>query len=198
MGGIGSGGWYRWQRRKTLEECRVLNVRDLKNQDLLRQGCTGSLSWLRGRETTGSVSFRYDEPWLILSYTYDDRGVPQSNHTESILLEWTPCNYGGSRPWFGCPACGRRVVALALHRSRFLCRQCHKLPYKSQMEARIDRVIRRARKIRKKVGASSDELPEPLWDKPKGMHERTFARYAAEYPEILDEFGTYVRTRFGL
>jgi hypothetical protein len=198
MGGVGSGTWYRWKKRKTLEECHVLNVRDLKNQDLLRQGFTGSLSWSRGGKTTGSVSFRYDEPWLILSYTYVDRDVSQSNHTESILVEWTPCNYGGSRPWFGCPACGRRVVALALHRTRFLCRQCHKLPYKSQMEAQIDRVIRRARKIRKRVGASSDELPEPLWDRPKGMREKTFVRYAAEYAEILDEFDTYVRTRFGL
>ena len=68
----------------------------------------------------------------------------------------------------------------------------------SQMEARIDRVIRRARRIRKRVGASSDELSEPLWDRPKGMHEKTFSRYAAEYGEILDEFEAYVRTRFGL
>ena len=195
MGGVGSGNWYRWQRRKTLEECHVLNVRDLKNQNLLRQGSSGSLSWLRAGEKIGSVSFRYDEPWLILLYTYADRDASRSSSTESILVEWTPCNYGGSRPWLGCPACGRRVVALALHRTRFLCRQCHKLPYKSQMEARIDRVIRRARRIRKKVGASSDELSEPLWDRPKGMHEKTFSRYAAEYSDILDEFNAYVRTR---
>jgi Transposase DDE domain len=30
------------------------------------------------------------------------------------VLEWTPCNYGGARPWFLCPmdGCRRRVAVL--------------------------------------------------------------------------------------
>jgi hypothetical protein len=39
----------------------------------------------------------------------------------------------------------------------------------------MSRMMRKARKIRNKLGADSD-LSEPIWEKPKGMHWRTFDR----------------------
>jgi hypothetical protein len=60
-----------------------------------------------------------------------------------------------------------------------------------------DRLIRKARKIRKKVGAS-DDLQEPIWQKPKGMHQKTFGRYANEDKAITDEISEYIKAKFQL
>jgi hypothetical protein len=49
------------------------------------------------------------------------------------------------------------------------------LPYSSQRETYTHRMMRKARKIRQRLGASSN-LFEPVWDKPKGMHWTTFER----------------------
>ncbi len=59
------------------------------------------------------------------------RGLPW------IGLEWTPCNYGGSRPWFMCPGegCGRRVAILYGPTLPLLCRLCRNLVYESQRRA---------------------------------------------------------------
>ena len=62
---------------------------------------------------------------------------------------------------------------------------------------RIDRLIRKARKIRKKVGAS-DDLQEPIWRKPKGMHKKTFDRYAYEDEAITNEINAYIKAKLQL
>jgi len=62
---------------------------------------------------------------------------------------------------------------------RFLCRHCYRLPYGSQNETFIDRMMRKARRIRQRLQASTD-LTEPVWRKPKGMHRKTFDRLVRE------------------
>ncbi len=50
-------------------------------------------------------------------------------------LVWTPCNFGGFRPWFVCPGegCGRRVAILyGPGQGQMLCRHCRNLNYASQ------------------------------------------------------------------
>jgi hypothetical protein len=29
---------------------------------------------------------------------------------QRVPLLWTPCTFGGARPWFGCPRCAKRVA----------------------------------------------------------------------------------------
>ncbi len=55
-----------------------------------------------------------------------------------IHLEWTPCAFGGSRPWFLCPGegCGRRVAILYGPTFPLLCRLCRDLAYASQSTRR--------------------------------------------------------------
>jgi hypothetical protein len=48
---------------------------------------------------------------------------------EHFAREWTPCNYGGARPWWTCPECGRRCAIVYGH--PFACRRCANLAYKS-------------------------------------------------------------------
>lgn len=48
---------------------------------------------------------------------------------------------------------------------------------------RVDRLIRKARKVRALVDAS-DDLQEPIWRRPKGMHRKTFDRLVGQYDAI--------------
>ncbi|MDP9478069.1 MAG: hypothetical protein M3R38_20705 [Actinomycetota bacterium] len=103
-------------------------------------------------------------------------------------LAWTPCNFGGERPWFVCPGKGcDRHVAILYGPGRLLCRQCRDLAYESQREDRIDRAKRRAEKARSR-------LP-PSGLRPKGMHHATFQKLARDYWEALEEHEACVQER---
>jgi hypothetical protein len=84
---------------------------------------------------------------------------------------------------FRCPAngCGQRVALLYLGGAGiFACRHCYRLAYPSQRESADDRAIRRAGKIRERLGWQAG-IANPCGDKPKGMHRDTFNRLSAEY-----------------
>ena len=99
---------------------------------------------------------------------------------ETVPLEWTPCNFGGGRPWFLCPGagCGQRVAVLYGPGRYFLCRHCYDLGYESQRENKMHRALRKAQKIRERLGGTAN-MTEPFPEKPKGMHWRTYERLCA-------------------
>lgn len=191
MGGVGSGTWCRWSKRKTLEECHRIDVRFMYKRGLLKEGMAGSLSWTTRGEPSGSISYRSYDGSLLLSYLLTSGDSKPEQINDQIQVEWTPCNYGGRRPWFRCPSCIRRVMVLARQGRMFRCRKCQQLSYGSQTEMRADRLIRKARKIRALVGAS-DDLQEPIWRKPKGMHRKTFDRLSQKDRIISAKIDSFV------
>ncbi len=78
--------------------------------------------------------------------------------------------------------CGRRVVVLYEPGRYFLCRCCYDLRYESQREDRTHRALRRAQKIRERLGGSAN-MTEPFPEKPKGMHRKTYGRLWLEHHE---------------
>ncbi|MEW8342151.1 MAG: hypothetical protein AB2708_20080, partial [Candidatus Thiodiazotropha taylori] len=60
----------------------------------------------------------------------------------------------------------------------YRCRHCHNLPYRSQNESELDRLIRKSRKLRRRL-SSTENLNEPVMREPKGMHHSTFYRLAS-------------------
>jgi hypothetical protein len=122
-----------------------------------------------------------------LSYSRGSEGRKE-DVCYAIPLSWTPCNFGGSRPWFDCPGvvnevpCGRRVAKLYLKGRYFLCRHCQDLGYSSQQEAQWHATLRRCQRIRQKLGGTAN-MTEPFPGKPKGMHLRTYLRLAWEVRE---------------
>ncbi len=88
------------------------------------------------------------------------------------LIE-SACNYGGVRYWFKCPLCNTKRSRLYLHNQDIKCRNCVGIPYQSQNETKSDRLMRRARSARRKLGANNNLL-HPLNGKPKGMHWKTY------------------------
>lgn len=104
MGGFGSGD--RWDKKGTVEDYRRLDVRKLHREHGIKIGS-----------------------WITAHYEWRGEQVAQE-----IYFDWTPCNYGGHRPWLICMHCGRRVAVLYL-RIKFACRHCHDLTYRSCQES---------------------------------------------------------------
>jgi len=111
-----------------------------------------------------------------------------------VLLSWTVRNFGGERPWFVCPGagCGRRVALLYGPGRYFLCRHCYDLRYESQREDKTHRALRRAQKIRERLGGSAN-MTEPFPEKPKGMRWSTYERLWFEHHEAEMEQLTGMR-----
>ena len=189
MGSMGSGNWYRFDKKTTTEECHDVDVRYLHREDLLKPGHRFSLRWSRaGRETgsVGGVVSGEGRPERI-TLLYRHRCAPGAeweNVQEPVSLEWTGCNFGGERPWFVCPGarCGRRVAVLYGPGRYFLCRHCYDLAYESQRENGMHRALRRAQAIRVRLGGSANKT-KPFPEKPKGMHWKTYERLWWEHHE---------------
>ena len=78
----------------------------LLRQGLLRGGVHARWSWTHCEEVA-FVEMLVGLGLLHLEgvdYRYEAREI---NHTVSTTS--TPCHYGGTRPWFLCPNCGRRA-----------------------------------------------------------------------------------------
>jgi len=205
MGGPGSGEWYRWKSTETtLDEVHRLDVRWLYRHGYLQRWAQGVLTWHRGDHETGAVGVAVEDGCLVLAYRVKASSGDWEPVRQVLDLDWTPCHYGGQRPWFRCPGCQRRVAVLCLDGKWFLCRYCYGLSYGSQRETAQDRHYRKIRKIRDRLGASHN-LMESIWpwNKPKGMHWRTWERLRAQEEQahrlvLADLEGALARLRRGL
>lgn len=178
MGGFGSG---RQGGSSCTTDMRALDVRAVQRLGMLTPGAAGVLKWSRNGAPCGAIRIEAGVCGVTLDYR---RASLDADDWEAmrypVLLTWTPCNFGGRRTWWRCPAagCGRRVAVLYGGRV-FACRQCHQLAYRCQREADDDRATRRADKLRDRLGWPGGIL-HGNGGKPKGMHWRTFERLQAE------------------
>jgi len=182
MGGVGSGNWYRFDKKSTTGECHSVDVRYLHREGLLKSGNWFSLRWSRAGRETGSIRGAVEgndrpERMLLLYRHRSGPGDEWEDVHEPVSLEWTACNFGGERPWLVCPGagCGRRAAIVYGPGRYFLCRRCYDLIYESQRENGMTRALRRAQKIRERLGGTANMM-EPFPEKPKGMHWSTYER----------------------
>jgi hypothetical protein len=99
-----------------------------------------------------------------------------------IQINWSPCRFGGERPWLACSVvksngvfCGRRCSKLYGAGRLFACRHCYRLAYASQQYSGRHRHLLKAQRIRMRLGGTAN-LSHPFPDNPKGMHWRTCDR----------------------
>lgn len=174
------------------DPCRTLDIRRLARAGDLqpdcrsfRQGGAGEEAWQLALQTD-----RADEdgrPNLLTVIPLVHRGEPAGSVGEAVKIAWTPCTYGGARPWFICPgpmgdpACGRRTAILYLPIGRaggWCCRSCLRLRYLSTVESERLRNIGQLGKLYARLGGA-EWLHGPLPDKPRGMHLETYERILA-------------------
>lgn len=112
----------------------------------------------------------------------------------TLPLAWTDCNYGGRRPWWRCPSCGRRCAVLLRRGGRYACRSCHGLSYRSQRCKKdlfpVEKAERRLARISKRLGldcqAKGELKNHPPQQRPVGMHRRTYERLSQEWWEAWE------------
>ncbi len=187
MGGIGSGrNWY-YGAKETTDYYHELDVRRWQRDELLIPGRAFGWQWTRNGETIASIQVRVETDQVILTYRHQSGGRDWKDESYPIRLDWTACNFGGRRPWFICPAigCGQRV-AILYGGGIFACRHCYQLAYPSQRETSDHRAIRRADRIRQRLGWEPGIL-RGNGSKPKGMHNHTFERLTAKHEAFVSE-----------
>ena len=191
MGGIGSGRRFQ-HRGPNLEEVPRLDARALKRSGLFDQSSSnGSIKWANPGLPEAAVEYVYTDSTLSISYAVKAHQAPSEAVSERIFIDRTACNYGGTRTWFRCPNCNARKAILYCASKRFLCRQCYGLNYSCQNEVYADRMIRKARKLRSKLGASMD-LQTPISERPHGMYKTAFERLVRkDQDNISSVIGAY-------
>jgi hypothetical protein len=110
-----------------------------------------------------------------------------------IRVEYTPCRFGGSRPWWRCPGCHSRRGVLYEKDHRFRCRRCLGLAYRSQRTSKLDRAAERARRLHIRLGGSGrldDRVPNVP---PPGMHSRTYFAAVMEYVAARNQVSELMR-----
>lgn len=178
MGGYGSG---RSGYKQKAEDCRSLDVNRLHREGCLTAGSQGNWVWSRDGEEVARIGYKAEDGKLVLDYCFRQYGGEWEPITQVVWLTFKDCHYGNQRPYFRCPGvingrhCGRRVGKLFSGGRYFLCRHCYRVGYSSQSEARYDRMLRRANKLRMALGG---EPGTAHWiaPKPKGMWQRTYQR----------------------
>jgi hypothetical protein len=183
MGGAGSGR--RWgSGRDTTNRFLRLDVRWLNRSGFLRPGRLGTVNWSRGGgEPSASIGLSAGADHVTLEYRQRSGGGEWVAMRYPVRLDWTACHLGGRRPWFLCPAagCGRRV-AILYGGAVFACRRCLRLAYACQSEDAASRAIRRADRLRDRLGWQSGII-NPAGGKPKWMRWRTFDRLVVQHEE---------------
>lgn len=169
MGGFNSG---RHGGKSTTNGINQLDVRKWQRDGLLTPGTRFNSTWSRNGRDTGSISVIVNTGSVSLIYRHG--GDSGQDVSCPVLIDWTPCNYGGQRAWWQCPCCGRRV-ALLYAGKMFACRHCQQLAYASDGVAKDDKPYSRADKLRKRLGWCAG-VANPPGNKPRGMHWQTYLR----------------------
>ena len=146
----------------------------------------------------GSIQVRTESDRVILSYRQRSGGGEWKDERYPVRLSWSPCTYGGQRAWFLCPAagCGRRVAVL-YGGDIFACRHCYRLAYPSQRETADDRALRRADRIRARLGWEPGILNGD-GSKPKWMRWRTFQRLSTKHGAFVGASLAGLAQRLGI
>ncbi|MBA7480479.1 hypothetical protein ES707_15940 [subsurface metagenome] len=135
-------GRYYYSKKDTVDSHKSIPIKFLKQHGHLVGYSSGGISWTRGGEKTGSVSYEVDimhpgDEYIRFKYTTTIRATGEKiDQDYKVRLVSTKCNYGGQRWWFICNYCKRRVGVLYIGDSDFACRHCYNLTYESRNESR--------------------------------------------------------------
>ncbi len=160
-------------KRQLVGSRNSIDIRGLVRAGLRSPGDALTAKWhssLYGEQTGSALATLLDAERLHI--VHFNANMP----AEVLDLTYTRTAFGGKRAWFVCSklGCGKRVAILHATSKGLRCRHCTHLAYGSQVEQPYDRSLRAARRVRYRLGGSSNLL-EAFPDKPKGMHQTNYA-----------------------
>jgi hypothetical protein len=124
---------YAYGGKPTIESCRSIDVLDWHRRGYLQSPSWFSWAWTRDGERVASINVQTERRCVTLKYRSRSYGEDWSDVEQRVSIAWTPCRFGGERPWFACSVasngvyCGRRVTKLYDAGRLFACRHCYRL-----------------------------------------------------------------------
>lgn len=171
----------RWAKKETTDAYLALDMTAFSKAVDLTTLCAGAWQWTYSSGCQSSISYTVrPNEGVWLSYTANGESFDYL-----VSIATTTPNYGGVRYWWLCPHCQRRVRIL-YGGQLFLCRTCHNLTYETTQQAGdlFTSIDNRLYFIRRKLQGKWHILHGP-GEKPKGMHNATYGRWAREYFNLL-------------
>ena len=181
MGGTGSGRKPGHGARKMTKDALPLAINRLARLKLLAPENSQYWSWSVRDRAVERITVNIEPDGMTVSCRLKNSGLDSK---QWVGTQTTPCTLVGHRYWFTCPRCDRRVAILYRLNRAFACRHCQNLTYASQWESLGDRAIRRADKIRARLGWVPG-IAHASGIKPAGMHWRTYLRLRAEHDALV-------------
>jgi hypothetical protein len=109
----------------------------------------------------------------------------------SVSVVWDTPMEGVARPWFVCPACGRRCRLVYLC-DPIACRKCLRLDYASRHLYRRTPAVHRVARLRRKLGADPRPfapLPPRRPGRSRAYHEKLVAMIHDEEMKLAEHLG---------
>ena len=163
-----------WSDRKTVEECKSIDIPWLNRYGYFCGLKTGGMEWKNAfGKVISSIGIQVSvddsnpgENYLRLFYTQTTNSTGEKTELDyKAQLVTTPCNFGGIRYWFICPLvadgkpCNRRVAKIYLPPGSkyFGCRHCYNLTYKSckEHDKRFDAIMKHPELLMEYVNSDS-------------------------------------------
>jgi hypothetical protein len=184
-----SRGGHNWRGAGTVEVSRSLDVMKLARADYLSDGRFGTWRWTYANGTTATIDLQGGRREIILNYRVRSDGEEWHPIRQPVPIRWTPCCFGGERPWFVCNVsangvyCGRQVARLYGAGRLFACRHCYRLGYTVQRIRPMDQAHHHLARLHRKLSADyhSPKMPRP--PKPKWMRWKTYSRLVQKIEE---------------
>lgn len=121
---------------------------------------------------------------------------PGNQWRDTLELIRVRSGFGGSRAFWLCPICGRRVRYLYFKDWRFVCRGCAALNYRSQQRTRdsINHYRDGLKLAREKLGWEPPgwvvpmDFPNLTPPRPRYMHEHTYQQHLAQFRQYQQAY----------
>jgi hypothetical protein len=200
-----SRGGHNWKGGGTVDACRRLDVMRLSRAGYLCGSQRRSWGWSSSNGSKPWIQIHGGRDAIILEYRVKSGSEDWQSVNQQVPIQWTPCRFGGERPWFICAVhangvyCGRRVAKLYDVGKLFACRHCYRLGYQSQRGDRMDQAHHRLKRLHEKLGADYDDPEMPPPPKPKWMRWKTYSGIADQIEvgqDRLDHVFTIGAQRF--
>ena len=165
-------------KRCFIEQVTRLDVREVCRLGRLRDGSVDDLLEVNVESAScGSVSLLLAGQVVGVTWTPRAEGEAVIGW---IRIAWEKCGFGGSRAWWLCATCEKRVAHVYAPDLR--CRRCTGLSYRSQSESDGMRAVRRANSLRRALGWCRGII-HGQGERPKNMHLITYRRLIGRYIE---------------
>jgi hypothetical protein len=146
----------------------------------------GGWQWSSSGGTTASIQIRSGRQSITLEYRVRAASDDWQAAQQAIPIHWSPCRFGGERPWFVCDVsangvyCGRRVAKLYSAGRLFACRHCYRLGYAVQRDGPMDQAHHNLARLHRKLGAEYRGPDWPTPPKPKWMRRKTYSQISKQ------------------